>query len=358
MTLAIIIPTKNRCEFLIRQLAYYTEIGCNHTIIIGDLSDTHHLESIHRAVSKLESQTDVKYFPLSGLTEAEAIQELSQRVDQSYVVLASEDDFLVPGALQDCAEFLDSHSDFSSACGISLSFAVGLDQAWGEFLRTGSLFQGTVEDANGRLRLIKFLSSDWPSHLCVQRTDNFKDAVAMASKSENVDFRQLLAGCVPMIRGKSKLIGRLYSCRQAHIQFTPTTHGFDWITQPDWFASYSIFCSSLTDELMRQDDVGLDEAGEVFKEGFRSYIAQRIAGGRSASLRSINAPPKKRWRKAGGALPGVRSAWQLGRRFGQAIRSMNPPPPDKLSLSELLTPSSPYHADFMPIYRAVTSPTE
>ena len=142
--------------------------------------------------------------------------------------------------------------------------------------------------------------------------------------------------------------------RQSRIQYSPAPYALDWVTDPNWFSSYTFFASCLEGELVRQDAVGLDEAEEVIKEGFRSYMAQLLAKGRIATVRYLSPAPRRRWRQAAGAVPGLRQM----QRLGQAIRSINPSGPGEFSLSMLLRPSSPYHADFMPVYRAVTTPVD
>jgi hypothetical protein len=54
-------------------------------------------------------------------------------------------------------------------------------------------------------------------------------------------------------------------------------------------------------------------------------------------------------RKLARRIPGVPSTWET-------VRSFLPGEHNKISLQALLRPSSPYHADFMPIYRAITIP--
>ena len=238
MSVAIIIPTKNRPQFLARQLAYYSEVGCDGTIFVGDSSDGQYVESTPQVVSKFAGRTKIEHFPLPDLNANNAIKKIAQRVEDPYVVLASDDDFLIPGTLADCAEFLDSNPDYSSAGGIGLSFAVAQDWSIGEFVRTKLEPQRPSEDTNGRLRLLEFLSSSWPTRFCVQRTAEFRDAAAFAASPPDKEFRQLLASCIPIIRGKSKQLGRLFSLRQAHIQYYPMAYACDWITDPEWFESY------------------------------------------------------------------------------------------------------------------------
>jgi glycosyltransferase domain-containing protein len=352
MTVAIIILAKNLPAFLVRQLSYYAEIGCNHPLYVVDLSEGQDVGSTPSIIAKFNNRLDINHLQLPQLTEYEANKEVSQRIQEPYVARASDDDFFIPGALEDCSMFLDANSDYTSVHGLALSFGVGLDRACGEFVTARRCPQRPAEETNGRLRLLDFLPSFWPANLCVQRTGDFRDAAALAAKPLDKNFRDLLASCVPIIRGKSKQLDRLYLMRQSHIHNSPVPYAIDWVTDPDWFSSYTLFAGYLKNELVRRDEVGLDEAEEVVQEGFGSYVAQRLANGRIATVRYLNPGPSTRWRQTAGKVPGMRGMRHLGR----AIRFINPPGPDEYHLSTLLRPSSPYHSDFMPVYRAVRTP--
>ena len=44
LKVAILIPTMNRADFVIRQLQYYASVNCPHTIYIGDSSNQENSE--------------------------------------------------------------------------------------------------------------------------------------------------------------------------------------------------------------------------------------------------------------------------------------------------------------------------
>ena len=58
---AIIIPTKDRSQFLIRQLCYYASVNCPYTIYIGDGSKVEHANKIQSAVKKLKDKIKIVY---------------------------------------------------------------------------------------------------------------------------------------------------------------------------------------------------------------------------------------------------------------------------------------------------------
>jgi len=243
-----------------RQLAYYADTGCKHTIYIGDSSEGHHLDYTEQGIKKLEGRVKVVYRHLPGLATHEAIAELSQLVEEPYAALAGDDDFFVPSSLEKCAGFLDDNSEYGSAHGTAVSFAVSWDKPWGEFLRVTRYNHQSAEQPSARSRLLGLLPSVWPARFTVQRTIQFRESTGPAAKPPNKDFRELLASCLSIVHGKSKELDCLYLIRQAHMQNAPTPDTVDWITTSDWYPSYQIFHEYLAEAIVRHDQVESDEA--------------------------------------------------------------------------------------------------
>ena len=353
----IVIPTKNRSDFLMRQLSYYADGGCKHTIYIGDSSEGHHLERTEESIQKLGNRANIVYRTLPGLATHQAIAVLSQLVEEPYVAVAGDDDFLVPASLEKCADFLNDNPDYGSAHGSAISFAVSWDKPFGEFLRSTRDTYRSTEKPNARLRLMELLSSYWPARFSVQRTIQFRESTGSVAKPTDTNFQELLASCLSIMQGKSNEIACLYLIRQAHIQNAPTPDTVDWITTPDWYPSYQIFHDCLAEALVRYDQVEIDEAEEVIKAGFWSYLARSLPEWRKTAVIApeggLDTPtPGSSVRRFAKAIPGISQLWGLV----STVRSINPPEPDKFSLPILLRPSSPYHEDFMPVFDAVSTP--
>jgi len=155
---------------------------------------------------------------------------------------------------------------------------------------------------------------------------------------------ELLPCCKSIILGRSKELDCLYVVRQGHTQRYLLPDMYDWITSPEWHSSYLVFRDSLAEALVLQDNISIEKAQKVVKQAFRSYLAmcssQQLGSWRGS---------RKHWRQIAGAIPGVRRIWQL-------LHFLRPKHHSEFSLWALLRQSSPYHTDFMPVHKALTTP--
>jgi hypothetical protein len=123
---------------------------------------------------------------------------------------------------------------------------------------------------------------------------------------------------------------------------------FDWVTSKEWLSSYEIFRECLSEDLARQDGISLEEAREVVKQAFWSYLAVALNRKWQARYGSDKGGPRAWLRRTARAAPVLHQAKRVFRSFLQGDDN-------QMSLPALLRRSSPYHADFMPIYRAITT---
>ena len=343
--IGIVIPTMNRSDFLIRQLTYYADIGYRHTIYIGDSSKTDHVERVLDTVRRLQDRVKIAHVKLPGLNDSQAMSELLHLVREPYTAFIGDDDFLIPASLEKCARFLDTHPDFSSAHGVATLCTLGSPGAYGEVTSCGRYEQRAVEHASAKQRLIDYLGNYFVTLFSVHRTQDFRREMDAAKPMPDKAFRELLPCCLSIIQGKAKELECLCLIRQAHEQRYLMPDVYDWITSPDWLLSYEVFRDCLAKQLARQDGIGVDEAREVVKQAFWSYLAKALMKQYQGRYDQDGRKSFSRWRKAARRVPGLRSLWRKFRSLA----------PGKEMLPALLRPSFPYHADFMPIYRAITT---
>src|SRR3989338_235501 len=104
--ITIILPTMNRPDFLERLLRYYAAVNFQHSIFIGDASDSGPADKAKTVVAKFKSNLNVEYHGCPGLSIAQTVAKLNQSLKTPYAVLTGDDDFLVPAGIGRCVDFL------------------------------------------------------------------------------------------------------------------------------------------------------------------------------------------------------------------------------------------------------------
>lgn len=349
--ITLLIPTINRSDFLVRLLRYYSDLGFQGRICIGDSSNPMHVEQTKRAIKALQGKLNIVYRGYPHLNEAECSQQLLDFVSTSYAAWVADDDFLVPTALEQCALFLDGHPDYNAAHGVAALFSLQSSGAYGQVAGAGHYRQPVIEGESASQRLLDHLSNYSNVQFSVHRVDSLRAMYGNVSLLADRAFgSELLPCCLSIIQGKVKELDYLYLVRQGHDQRYLLPDPFDWISSPNWLPSYQVFCDCLAEELVRQDGISLDEARAVVKQAFWAYLAKGLTKKWQDRYGQAGAGIRDRLRQTARAIPGARRVWS-GLR--SAVRGQG-----EMLLPMLLNPRSPYHDDFMPIYRAVTSSTQ
>src|SRR5260370_16190728 len=204
-----------------------------------------------------------------------------------------------------------------------------------------------MDHTNGSARLtdpLKYYSTTFYS---MHRKEPFRSCYqAMISIDADLYFSELLHSCLSLIHGKAKKLDRLYLVRQGFAaKEYEVLDVFEWIGTPDWGKQYERFRDCLAEQLRRGEDIAITEAREIIKKAFSQYLS----AGLKVPLTKPTGP--NGLRRLMRSLPGARPVWQALRALDQRERV-------EITLPLLLRPPSPYHADFMPIYRAITAPSE
>ena len=68
---------------------------------------------------------------MPGFNSVECVGKLVHMVSTPYAAFVADDDFLVPSALEQCADFLDVNQDYSAAHGLGILVTVEGNAAHG-----------------------------------------------------------------------------------------------------------------------------------------------------------------------------------------------------------------------------------
>jgi hypothetical protein len=159
---------------------------------------------------------------------------------------------------------------------------------------------------------------------------------------DRISFVELLPSCLSLIQGCTKKLDCLYMLRQVHPHRKQLPTAFEWIVDPQWAVQYRRMEDCLADELILRDRISREEALETVRKAFWFHLGKlldkkwRQRYGRQSSVRN----------RVEAVVPGSSQIWQLGRSILGGRKN-------RMLLPSLLRPSSTYHADFMPIYRAI-----
>ena len=360
LKLSIIVPTMNRPQFVERLLAYYARQAFSHCIYIGDSSgDLQHREAIVAAVERVKDKIKVEYVHCPNNNIYEVVQKIVDKVLTPYVSYLADDDFLVPKVIEECIEFMESHSDYSCACGRAVMFKLNNSGAYGSFDAASYYPAYGIEDEKPDVRLMKHLSQYTSAFHSVCRTKMMRKALEKIfilkremqsqisyGKTMSVmsNFGELLLSCSLLIQGKLKRIGSLYYIRQVHDARYLSLDWFELISNPSWQSGIRILREQLVEYLEGQGCLR-EKAEKTVKQALWVYVAQ----GGMEKLRKQNGSNswKQRLKDQVKYFPQLKKLWRFVRSYK-----------DRFALEAVLRPSSNLHKHFMPVYSLVSNEKE
>ena len=274
---AILIPTKNRIDFVIRTVKYYVSINSPHPIFIGDASGKSSEELVLKAA---QEKIEVYYFHWENLYNRQTILKLAQEASKAnitdYCAFHGDDDFFVSESLSKCAEFLDDNPAYATSQGRAFSFELNEDGPYGKL--KGLWIYWNLNELKGdtALERLKEISANyWVPLFSVHRIKWFIDDMSNGLDSvTDMHFGEYINVLSIAMRGKSKFIDCLYLARGAHsdnwnkkkLRRTPGRgRNFKWITGKKWYISYTELIISLSEVLSKNDNLSIAESNSEVK---------------------------------------------------------------------------------------------
>lgn len=348
--LTVLVPTKNRSSFLGRLCSYYRDLDFQHQLFVVDSSEPEQASANRRALDLLGAGFNVEYKLYDNeIGFLEKVNAALSCVKTPYAALGADDDFFIPAGLTRAVEFLEANTDYSLAHGDAMTFSLNASEAWGKLENVWRYAQRTVDQGSGVERLVNHFVNYSTTWYSVHRTEQLRENL-LAAQTQVVDllFVEMLPSGLSLIQGKAKKLNGLYMVRQSDTAKEYNTFDpFDWITSAKWAAQYESFRDCLAAALIEQDKIELEEARAVIKQAFWSYIGKHLGLRWQSNYGHLEASARSSWRQLAGGIPGAR-------RLRATLRRLKKQEGNEISLAELLNSSSPFHDDFLPIYRALT----
>jgi len=266
---AIIVPTLDRLDFVLRMIKYYASINCPHPIFIGDASSESSKELVLKTA---QNNVEVHYFHWEGLNDRKTIIKLAQEADKAdvseFCAFHGDDDFFIPESLSKCADFLHNNNEYASAQGRAFCFKLNQKGPYGDLKDIGIYWNKNELNGDTALDRLKCISLNyWVPIFSVSRITDFIHNISIGVDSIiDRDFGEYVNVFIIAMSGKSKFIDCLYLARQVHNQKHLSSSKFEWISSENWHASYTGLVNSLSEVLSKNNNTKLTESRNEIKE--------------------------------------------------------------------------------------------
>lgn len=342
----LLIPTKNRSEFLNKTLRYYADNNYGGLIFIGDSSDSSHVEKIKKTIQELDGKINIKYkwYP-QELNFTKCFNRMLKDVTSPYAALIGDDDFLVPKGIERCVEFLNANTEYIGGHGIGARILVQRNETSLKVNQISDYVLFSREEETASKRLLNHMGNISNMLFSVYRTSVLQDMFEHIEIPDHSIAGDLLPGCLAVTKGKIKKLECFYIVHLVH-KGQNQAYGdiYDWLTGPQWFPSYQMFRQILASKISEKDSISMDESYFIVKKAFWSYLKYKLNNhyktvyGRSDFKYSVMR-----------TMPFSKRLLDKAREIRYKVL-----PSDAVNMHTLLNSRSLYHNDFMPIYHAVT----
>jgi glycosyltransferase domain-containing protein len=359
--ISILIPTLDRPEFLYRALKYYQAAGFDGTLFIGDSSNQENSSKNLRYIDTVSSRlnVDYRYYEKDKFDIGLVVKDQIERVKTPYIAVCCDDDFLNVQGVNQCVAFLDDNPAYASARGIRLDFYLSqIDSVYGDIAKLNYLPSLQLEDDRAAARWATYMNCNTSTGYNVHRKEMFQKMWEYVERFTTYSLRHEIFQCsVTCLTGKTKNLNVLYNVVQQHhgsISYSGKITVYDAIMNEGWSADVKAFSDYVCGELIKSDKMQEEDARRFFYREFERYLAGHFLYQTEIEHKNIdidritNIAVRLRAFIRKNQLLSAFLRRLLNRR-ADATHLYNNPNLREVSLSSLLSPSSPYRIDFLKI---------
>ena len=279
---AILIPTYNRIDFILRTISYYASIKSKHPIFIGDASKK---SSEYSVLEAAKGVVDVHYFHWVKTNENSTIRKTIARLareassDYKYCAFQGDDDYFVSESLSRCADFLDVNLSYATAQGDSAVFRLDRSGPYGNIQYMYPYFYKNPEllGDTALSRLIEITDNYWVLNFSVHRTDELIEDILNGSEDViDRSFGEAINSLSMAIRGKSKYIDCLYLVRNGHDRIVEHKDNIDWITTDNWHNSFESVVDSLSILIQETDKLSDNDSYVYTRNAVKTLLNNKF----------------------------------------------------------------------------------
>lgn len=350
----LLVPTRNRPDFLLRCLEFYARRRFPFPVVVMDSSSPDQAEQVARVCRSMAGRLAVDCLPHeSNISFPEKVCSGLRKASSPFVGLAADDDFVLPEAIYRGLEFLRARPDYSAAVG-KMIVAAAADSDRGQ---TGAplklvdyLGVRTLAQDRAVHRFRSFIRSGFVVFYGVMRRSVAVaawEATARLPHAADGRFEELLPSYLTVINGKVKGFRHVHWVFQAHASntaiFRPTIRQ---LQDSGILEAQRAFVESVIAQALATRD-GIPE--ETARRQ-AAWCWRRATGPSLAGRKPLRARAKAKLRSARSRLWRLREGlWRMTHR-GRA-------PPDLLGTRKLVrdhVPNPDQHPDLVEIVRVVS----
>ena len=372
--ISLVVPTKNRPQFIRRLLSYYSRLQ-GLQIIIGDGSDPEFMDENRKTIAEFERADFeiIHYTPelprrvRKGFEApygyAERIVTGSNLSDRPYIQTLADDDFSTPEFLFNSVTFLEKNLEFAVSAGINCALYVQNNSCYGPIEKwefsENSQEGRTEETAAARIGAFDFsprLSLDWSFH----RRENWdymgkammESVESVLDTAETTDTKVtanslfcmygIICDHIGLAMGKMHWEPHVQMVRHFHEEnlggILNNVHKVDWtdsVVAENWPVVIKPFINNLAAALIdkehidKQLSIKIAEGALALRVGARLlYLGQKRLsqnGADASDMRHIESDFLRRARKIEPLKKVVRKLRKMGASFDKAENYKNYP---------------------------------
>ena len=280
--ITIVITTRNRPEYIERQLKYYRHQNYSGKIIIGDASENKDAELNKNNIKIFKKNLNIEYVSQKNYSVPKSLYELSKIIDTEFCVSVADGGFLITANLSKCTDYLKKNIDCSAVHGKALMFSFINDGPYSDAIQSiqdYKLPQSLENNASDRWS--NFMKNYAVPMYCVVRSDIYRSMWAGMDKIKNPSLAgELVPASIMVISGRIVELDFLYLVRHIHKKRTNLPTFYDWIVTKDWSQSFQIAKKTIIKKILENDDLNdkivVKKVDDAFKYFFLKIFIKYI----------------------------------------------------------------------------------
>ena len=312
-SIAIVIATKNRPDFVIAQIRSLIAQNFNGILWVGDSSSLSEFSKTARMIAESSLPFKLNHLHIPELNVIEAIALGVSEIQVPYTLVTQDDDFPIIESMGKALSVLDADATVSAVNGKAVALALEGD---GFPFNIGSVshypFASYTEDTPTE-RLQSLFRNYTVVHYALVRTSVWKDwANRQTSMPIPLIGGEMFSNATIVLSGKVVVIKDLFMIRTIHSgRGGASVQTFlDQVLSDGWSTSMDHFIRETAALLTEKDNIKPEDALRVTKQGVSGYLSRAFSRCRyrygHSQWNLMYARTRRLWHIISGAQPSMR----------------------------------------------------